>query len=127
MAPLPNHPGAMPEDLFDLAERAAKEELGLDSHELGPIWISWFGIGRRHGLFCIAHTTTKLAEDQVISRVEGCYANFEADAFRWIPLTSPELRGLAESATDKWLPLTKVAARDLIRLRDDLQRNPWRR
>lgn len=126
MAPLPSHPGATPEDLFELAERAAKEELGLDSHELGPIWVSWFGIGRRHGLFCVAHTTTRLAEEQVVSRIEGCYANFEADAFRWIPLTSPELPTLAKNATDDWLPLTRVAARDLTRLRDDLQRNPSR-
>lgn len=40
------------------------------------------------GLLCVARATTKLAEDQVASRVEGCYANFEADAIRWIPLTS---------------------------------------
>lgn len=126
MAPLPSHPGARPENLFDLAERAAKEELGLESHELGPIWISWFGIGRNHGLFCVAHTTTRLAEDQITSRIEDCYANFEADAFRWIHVASPELAGLAKHVTHDWLPLTKVAARDLARLRDDLQRKPSR-
>jgi hypothetical protein len=43
MGPPPRKPGYLPESLFDLAGRAALEELGLGRSDIGPIWFSWFG------------------------------------------------------------------------------------
>lgn len=128
MAALPTQPGAAPEDLFALARRAANEEFGLYAYELGPIWFTWLGIGQFHGLFCVAHTTTHLTEVEVIERIGTSYAGFEADAARWLPLDGPELAALGRGENlHGWLPLTRIAARDLRRIRNDLERMPVRR
>lgn len=119
-------PGSRPEDLFDLARRTAEEEFGLARDEIGPIWVTWFGIGRGHGMFCVAHTSTRLTESTVEQRVLNSHASYESDGLRWIRVDDVEISSLAAAPPDEWLPLSKVSASDLTRLKDDLLRTPTR-
>lgn len=114
MNALPKKTGHRPEDLFDLARRAAWEELGLKSADLGPIWFTWYGFGRHHGQFAVAHCQTNLSAAEVEEHMSTAEAHWEADAFRWVALNGPEVSKLAAIRDQPgWLPLTPVAVRGL--------------
>ncbi|MDV3136823.1 hypothetical protein [Mycobacterium sp. 29Ha] len=115
MNAIPMTAGHEPEDLFDLAHRAAREELGLERSDIGPIWFTWYGFGRYHGQFAVAHTQTRLSADEVEVRARSAEAGWEADALRWIDVKGKEMRGLATIAHHEgWLPLTPITAQGLL-------------
>lgn len=127
MNALPRIAGHRPEDLFDLARRAAWEELGLRPDHLGPIWFTWYGFGRHHGQFAVAHCQTHLTTGEVQDRMRNAEANWEADAYRWIALNSSEFGDL-EKLQDHpgWLPLTPVVVRGLRTVWPSLPSTPRR-
>jgi hypothetical protein len=127
MGPPPRKPGYSPESLFDLARRAALEELGLGKSDIGPIWFSWFGFSRCDGLLAVAHTTTHLTSDVVHDRILGAQGSYESDGIRWIDINSDELSMLAQPQVQKdWLGFTCIVARDHKRLWSILETEPRR-
>ncbi|WP_375430522.1 hypothetical protein [uncultured Friedmanniella sp.] len=127
MNSLSDQPGHPAEDLFALARRAAREELGLHGEDIGPIWYTWYGFGRTHGQFVVAHTSTSLPQAVVEQKAREAEAGWESDAFQWIALDSAEMRRI--STLDRhagWLDLTPLAARGLLAVHDVLTREPTR-
>jgi hypothetical protein len=123
----PRRPGHTPESFFDLARRAALEELGLERSDIGPIWFSWFGFSRCDGLLAVAHTTTHLTSEVVHDRILGAQGSYESDGIRWIDVHSDELTMLAQPHLHKdWLGFTCIVARDHKRLWSILETEPRR-
>jgi hypothetical protein len=127
MAPPPTLPGDTPETLFDLARRAAMEELGLTAADIGPIWFSWLGFSRCDGLLAVAHTRTQLASTEAEERILGSHGTYESDGIRWFDVRSKQLDALTEQRVhDDWLGFTCIVARDLKRLWKILDVQPRR-
>lgn len=129
MKPVPIRPGEAPEDFFDLGRRAAMEEFGLHRSQYGPIWFTWYGFGRDHGQFAVAHIRTSLTVEEVEQHLDRAEGGYEADARRWIPLAGQEHRSLADLAVqrDRWLPLTPIAAQGLLSVASCINEQPVRR
>jgi hypothetical protein len=124
----PNLPGETPEDLFDLARRAAWEELGLARRDIGPIWFSWFGFSRTDGLMVVAHTQTHLSRDAVSQRIADAESGFESDGIRWIRVDSDEHKELIKRTPHPgWVDFTCVVAEGAGRMWPVLTSSPARR
>lgn len=121
-------PGETPEDLFQLAERAAREEFGLQRTELGPVWFSWFGFSRTDGLMAVAHVRVDLDEDELVRRVVDAEGGYEFDALRWVRVGTPEMRQLATGAAGPdWVSFNPVVAAGIEQMWPALTRLPRRR
>lgn len=128
MGAIPDRPGCEPEDLFDLAYRAAAEEFGIDRDDLGPIWFTWFGYTRLDGPMAVAHVRTVLSAVECLHRIRDAEGAYEADAIRWLAIDSPDLRQLSSPALHAgWLPFTCIVARDLLAVSKWLAVEPARR
>jgi hypothetical protein len=128
MAAIPGRPGERPEDLFDLARRAAREEFGLSRQDIGHIWYSWFGFSSTDGLMAVAHTQTTLECADVASRVLDAEGGYESDALRWIRVNSAEHKLLSRRAANPgWVAFTPIVAEGLGRMWGTLSRPPIRR
>lgn len=109
MGPIPSQPGTQPESFFQLAERAAFEELGLERRQYGHIWFTWFGLARWDGLFTIAHIGCHLSAKELEAKIVGSMGCYEVDGIRWIEVHSPELKQLAVPALlDGWVPFASL-------------------
>lgn len=127
MNKIPRSAGHSPENLFELAYRAAWEEVGLSREQLSPVWYTWYGFGRRHGQFAVAHVQTPLSTAEVEACARAAEAGWEADQVGWLPIYGDELKQLSEVRLHpNWLSLTPVAARDLIDIWPFLRDRPVR-
>lgn len=123
----PESPGETPENFFDIARRAAHEEFGIPSPDLGHIWFSWFGVARPDGPMAIAHMEVSLTPEEVNSCLQNAEGAYESDAIRWIKIDSTEFVDLKSGRTqDGWLPFTFLVARGLSNFAHVLQNAPNR-
>jgi hypothetical protein len=128
MNAVPSAPGHSPETLFDAARRAAWEEAGLSSDQIGHIWFSWFGFSRTDGLMAVAHCLTNVPQDHVTDSVRNAEGGYEASDLRWLSLKSEEFRSLAQPGSQPdWVPFTNIVAEGLRRMWPTLRLPPHRR
>ncbi|WP_405926927.1 hypothetical protein [Streptomyces sp. NBC_00035] len=82
----PNIPGSI-EDIYTLAIRGLREELGLLPHEFGPVMITWLGIYRpllRGHIVAIVRLNIDKSDAQARARESD--SSYEHISFDWIPL-----------------------------------------
>jgi hypothetical protein len=95
--------------------------------DYGPIWFTWYGFGRHHGQFAVAHVETSLATEVLEEKARNAEAGWEADALQWLPIKGLDIKRLSRVALhDGWLPLTTLAARGLLDIVDWLGSEPVR-
>ncbi|MFI5888490.1 serine protease [Actinoplanes sp. NPDC051513] len=81
-----NRPGA-PEDIYGLAMRGLREELGLEPHDYHPIQISWIGIFRPIlRAHVVAVVKLKIPKAELHSRAGVAHSGYEHAALDWVPL-----------------------------------------
>lgn len=120
-------PGHEPETVFDLARRAALEEVGLQRDEIGPVWVSWFGFSVSDGPLMVAHTQTTLSQREVEERLQSAEGAYESSDVRWIRVRGEEHDALRVAIQhDGWLLFTPAVARGLWLVANDLNREPLR-
>jgi len=81
--------GEAPENCFDLAERALREEVGLDNPDLyyDKIVFSWFGYYMPNAsAYFFAHVRTSLTKDEILERIDSCEGRWEVKDARWMNL-----------------------------------------
>lgn len=80
-------PGMQAEDLFGLAERCIREELGLEPADYGPVNISWMGYDVSTAQVKVyAQVRSHLPEREIDRRMATAHSVFEAQDTVWVPL-----------------------------------------
>lgn len=80
-------PGSQAEDLFGLAERCLREELGLEPADYGPVNISWIGFDVMSGVAKVyAQVRSHLPHREIDQRMASSHGIFEAQSTAWLPL-----------------------------------------
>lgn len=98
---LPTHsvPGMPPEDLFGLAERCLREEVGLEVNDYYKMNISWIGHeAATASVKVYAQVRTSLPNDDLVERMNASHGLFEIQDFSWLPLS----RGIVADITKNW-------------------------
>ena len=81
--------GEAAESCFDLAERALREEVGLDDPELyyEKIVFSWFGYYLPNAsAYFFAHVRTRLTRHEILERIDSCEGRWEMKDVEWLDL-----------------------------------------
>jgi len=91
-------PGSQMEDLFGVAERCIREEIGLEPVDYGPINISWMGYDAASAQAKVyAQVKTHLPRREVDRRMSGSHGLWEAQAVEWIPLNKANALDIMEN------------------------------
>lgn len=111
------------EDLFALAERGLKEELGLDPEHYGQINISWLGYYVPLAkIAVVAQVKTRISERAVTERLNSSHSVFETETHAWLPLKRDQLMDIIENPSGdaegrRWTDGSPLAAQELWRMR----------
>jgi hypothetical protein len=75
------------EDLFALARRGLREEVGLEEEDYGAVVPTWLGWSDPDCAFvAVALVRTRLSEAEIDERRSHCHSVYEHDATAWLPL-----------------------------------------
>jgi 8-oxo-dGTP pyrophosphatase MutT (NUDIX family) len=111
------------EDLFALARRALREELGLLPNEYGPIVFSWFGWSHPASSFLtIGSVRAHLTASEIDDRRGQCHSVYEHDKAAWVPFKAANIsriicKGTSPDGESPWSYLAPVVAFELWRSR----------
>lgn len=121
MIPDGSLPG-QPETLFSFARRALREELNLLPDQYGDIHFTWFGMSAETlgALFIAIVRIKKISEGEAIARAINSHSNFESTDFKWLKLSSKQLRNYIldrRSSLTKysWISFAKLSMQEILR------------
>jgi hypothetical protein len=125
-------PGDAVENLFGLAERCLREEIGLEATDYGDINISWIGYDvTTAAVKVFAQTTTHLSAQQVEEYMASAHGIFEAQEVAWLPLNRRTLTDIirnwnhGDSSGRIWSSSAPLALHEMWRNRRLLHSEPW--
>lgn len=116
-------PGGRGEDLFDLCERALREEAGLEPYDYGDISISWIGFALDTlQMKVFAQVRSHRPERELLELFDSSHSVYEADSRIWIPLKRETLGAITSAWTPDsmgrtWSDSAPVAAQEVWRMR----------
>jgi hypothetical protein len=120
-------PGTAPEDLFGLAERCLREELGLEPSSCESITISWIGYeARTASIKIFAQARTFLSELVLAEAMGVAHGLYEAQRAVWLPFTRHMLLDIVgnwdrgDSGGRLWSSSAPFALQELWRMRPAL-------
>jgi hypothetical protein len=122
-SPSANVPGSPGEDLFDLCERALREELGLEPHDYGEILISWIGYDLRTLQVKLwAQVRAHIPERMIFQKMDAAHSVFEADQRVWVPFRREALNEIVsawrpDAQGRTWSDSAPLTAQELWRMR----------
>ncbi|NUP50812.1 MAG: hypothetical protein HOW97_26405 [Catenulispora sp.] len=121
-------PGRTAEDLFGLAERCLREELGLEPRTCGPVRISWIGYESTTATVKVfAQVRTRLSGADVLEIMSTAHGLFEAQDAIWLPFNRRAVADIirnweqGDSARRRWSSSAPLALQELWRMRRTLQ------
>ncbi len=117
-------PGTQAEDLFGLAERCVREEVGIEPIDYGPINISWIGFDVTSGQAKVyAQVRSHLPRREIGQRMASSHGIFEAQSTTWLPLSRKVVMDImrnwesGDSAGRRWSASAPHALQELWRFR----------
>lgn len=120
-------PGTPGEDLFHLAERCLREELGLERSDYGHINISWIGYeDQTASVKVYSQVVTHLSRRDVDERMAEAHSLFEAQKVEWIPFKRAPVMDIVkkwengDSHGRSWSSSAPLALQEMWRMRNVL-------
>jgi hypothetical protein len=134
--PSANNPG-LNEDLFGLAQRGLKEELGLEREEYREILVSWIGL-YEPGLrgHAVAFMRVDLTRQEVLEHASASHSSYEHTRFKWLALNRQTVHSFLSSEKelnqqeninvikyeeDPWLEFSRLAMVEAWKWRSKLK------
>jgi len=119
-----NLPGRRYEDLFELAERCLREEVGMEPDDYGSVRISWIGYEAATAIVKIfAQVQTKISCAESLERMSGAHSLYEAQDATWLPFANSTLSDIVENwehgdqSGRRWSSSAPLALQELWRMR----------
>lgn len=119
-----NLPGRRYEDLFELAERCLREEVGMEPDDYGPVQISWIGYEADTAIVKVfAQVQAKISSAEALGRMSSAHSLYEAQDAAWLPFVSSTLSDIIENWEDgdqagrRWSSSAPLALQELWRMR----------
>ena len=113
------------EDLFGLAERCLREEIGLEpEHYASGIVVSWIGLKlelvRGH---VVAQVKLAIPEEEALTLASRSHSIFEANRFEWLPFNTEHINsfivhGNGPLADRDWIQDARLAFQETWRMWD---------
>jgi hypothetical protein len=117
-------PGSKNEDLFGLADRCLREELGLEPEEYGGVHFSWIGYeAETLSVKAFAHVVMTISDSDFAERLSGAHGLYEIQGYTWIPLAGDTVRDIitnwrtGDANQRKWSSSAPVALQELWRMK----------
>lgn len=123
--------GSKTENIFSLAERCLREEVGLEREHYETINISWIGIlapiVRGH---VVAQVVVNITEEEVQKLFGNAHSNVETECIEWIPLNRREIveyvncdSGPIKNDGREWINQAKLTFSEIYRNWDVINKN----
>ncbi|MGP4029956.1 hypothetical protein [Actinomadura sp. 3N407] len=118
-------PGSRPEDLFGLAERCLREELGLERPDYGKVHISWIGYeATTLSTKVFSHVTTRLSYPEFTERLTSAHSLYEIQNAAWLPFTRRYIEDImagwrtGDQSSRRWSSSAPLALQEQWRFRE---------
>jgi hypothetical protein len=121
-------PGTRTEDLFGLAERCLREELGLEPADYREVNVSWMGYEAETACVKVfAQVATRLSELEIAECIASAHSLFEMQDYLWLPLRRRAIMDIiarwdsGDSSGRLWSSSAPLALQELWRMRRALR------
>jgi hypothetical protein len=121
-------PGTRTEDLFGLAERCLREELGLEPSDCQEVNVSWMGYeAETASVKIFAQVATQLSGPEIAACIASAHSLFEIQDYVWLPLKQHMITDIiakwntGDSSGRLWSSSAPLALQELWRMRRALR------